>query len=369
MDFYRLKEIPARTRRDVTYRYPVGLVFLLVVVLAGLLDALCFGVGPAAELPRQMRMAAGFGALATVLLGFVLMGTRLNPRVAWLARVTDDGLVVKFRSPRNHRALSSGDVVAFRLAWDEIAWAIPAGGAEHALGDTHLELKLASDDLLPLKMHLANERGRKKPQRPHFWSLPRRLTPHHPAQLMPEGVLRLEWKVRPGLKRAVETVRGHLTGAAAPAPEGAHAAQSAQRAAKAHAEIPVRSEQEELTRILHLARTGDMMAAFLAAGDAFGVTEEVAEDLVEALAAGQVVPDRPETTSAFLAKAASREVILKKAQRGDFMAVQGALVRDYGFAPGDAADLAGMLTELPPDKGRRRLDEALANRPAPTPRV
>lgn len=354
MVFYRLKEIPSPTRSDTTFRYPVGLVFLAVLVLAGLFAAVFYGVGPAAGLPEIVRTGAGYGALATVALGFLLMGSRLNPRAAWLARITGDGLTVKFRSPRNHRAFSKDDVVAFRLGWDEIAWAIPAGGAEHALRDTHLEMKLVSRDLLPLKMHLGNERTRQVPPRRHFWSIRRKRVPHHPVQFVADGVLRIEWKVRPGLKKTVEMLRDRLSGENTRPDRPADAAPAAD----------VRSEQEELTRILHLARTGDMMGAFVAAGEAFGLAECDAEGLVEALADGRVAPDRPETTSAFLRKAATRDVLLRKAKGGDFMGVQGALVRDYGFALEEAADLAGALTEMEPDKARRHLNDALARRPA-----
>jgi hypothetical protein len=385
MDFYRLKEIPPRTHGDVAFRYPAGPAVPVLAAAALGLNAVCFGVGPAQAVPPQYRTWAGFAALGLVGFALLLVWARRFRNTGWLARITGTGLVIKFRSPRNHRSLSKGDVVAFRLPWHEIAWAIPAGGAEHGGRLTHLEMKLRTGDQFPLKMHLANERGRKPSGKRHWWGGRMSVAPHHPVHLQNDNVLRLEWKVRPGLKRAVELIRAKLDPNAVPAPAAAGGAARAPgavatgpfgepippgaatppaRGAAAYpSQVPL-PEPAQLEHILSMARRGDMMGAYLAASHAFGLADPDAERLVEALAAGEVEPHNARSVTAFLLKAASRERLLKWAERGEVKAVEGALMRDHHFPAETAHALGETLAHLPPDKARRRLEEALAQGPA-----
>jgi len=360
MEFYRFKDIPARHRGDVTFRYPAGFGFLLHFAVAGLFSAAYVGVGPAARLlPMLPPYGAEFLAACAVLLclaGVSRAFAGVNPKVRWLARVTQDGLLIKFRSWRNHGRLSATDVVATRISWDEIGQVRPTGPAGNEGVATHLEVKLKTEDLFPLRMHLANERGRKAPKRRRWWGgrTAGTLVPHHPAQLTSEGLLRVEWKVRPSLRRAVELCRRRLSEAASAAP--------AEAAAATGTAIP---SPETVRKIVSMARSGEMLGAFMAAAAAYQVSEAEAERLVEGLVTGQLDPEEPKAASGFLVKPVPRELLLELAAVGDMPAIERALVHDHGFSPAEAAAVGEALFDLPPAAARQRLVAALDKGPAP----
>jgi hypothetical protein len=361
MEFYRFKDIPPRRRGDVTFRYPAGAGFLLHFAVAGLFSAAYVGAGPAAQL-LPMLPSYGPKFLAACALLLCLAGASralagLNPKVRWLARATQGGLLVKFRSWQNHGRLSSADVVAAQIHWSEILQVRPTGPSGNEGVATHMELRLKAEDLFPLRMHLANERGRKAVKRRRWWGgrTAGTLAPHHPVQLTPEGMLRIEWKVCPSLRRAVELSRRHLAEAsAAGSPE---ATESATGTA-----IP---SPETVRKIVSMARSGEMLGAFMAAATAYNVSEAEAERLVEGLVTGQLDPKEPKAASGFLVKAVPREVLLELAAVGDVPAIERALVRDHGFSPGQAAAVGEALFDLPPAAARQRLVAALTKGPGP----
>ena len=360
MVFFRFKDIPARHRGDVTFRYPAGPGFLVHFALAGAFSAAYVGVGPAARLaPMLPPYGPEFLAACSVLLcvaGVARVVAALSPKVRWLARSTGKGLLVKFRSHQNHARLSSTDVVAALVPWSEITGVRPTGPAGNEGVATHLEVRLKAEDLFPLRMHLANERGRKAPKRRRWWGgrTAGALAPHHPVQLTPEGVLRVEWKVRPSLRRAVELCRRRLSEAAAAAP--------AETAAATGTAIP---SPETVRQIVSMARSGEMLGAFMAAATAYQVSETEAERLVEALVTGQLDPEEPKAVSGFLVKPVPRELLLELAAVGDVPAIERALVRDHGFTPAEAAAVGEALFDLPPAAARQRLVAALDHGPTP----
>jgi hypothetical protein len=361
MEFFRFKDIPARHRGDVTFRYPAGPGFLVHFALAGLFSAAYVGVGPAGRLlSRLPTYGPEFLAACAVLLclaGVSRTVAGLNPKVRWLARVTKPGLLIKFRSHQNHARLAQGDVVAALVPWTEVLQVRPTGPAGNEGVATHLEVRLKAEDLFPLRMHLANERGRKAPLRRRWWGgrTAPSLAPHHPVQLTPEGVLRIEWKVCPSLRRAVELCRRRLAETTAAAPPGATAAATGTA-------IP---SPETVRQIIHMARSGEMLGAFMAAAEAYNVSDAEAERLVEALVTGQLDPEEPKAVSGFLVKPVPRELLLELAAVGDVAAIERALVHDHGFTPGEAAAVGEALFDLPPAAARQRLVAALDKGPGP----
>jgi hypothetical protein len=361
MEFFRFKNIPSRHRGDVTFRYPAGPGFLVHFALAGAFSAAYTGVGPAARItpllpphgPELLAACAVLLCLAGVSRAFAAF----NPRVRWLARITRKGLLVKFRSHRNHGRLSRADVVAVLIPWSEVTQVRPTGPSGNEGVATHLEVRLKGEDLFPLRMHLANERGRKAPLRRRWWGgrTSPSLAPHHPVQLTSDGVLRIEWKVRPSLRRAVELCRRRLADTTAAAPPGATPETTGTA-------IP---SPETVQQIVHMARSGEMLGAFMAAAEAYHVSEAEAERLVEALVTGQLDPESPKGASGFLVKPVPRDLLLDLAAVGDVRAIERALVKDHGFSPAEAAGVGAALFDLPPAAARQRLVAALDKGPAP----
>lgn len=361
MEFFRFKDIPGRRHGDVTFRYPAGAGYLVHFAVAGLFSAAYVGVGPAAPLlPKLPPYGPEFLAACAVLLclaGVSRAAAGLNPKVRWLARSTEVGLLVKFRSWQNHGRLSPADVVAARIPWSDIHQVRPTGPSGNEGVATHLEVRLKAEDLFPLRMHLANERGRKGARRRRWWGgrTSDTLAPHHPVQMTPEGVLRLEWKATPSLRRAVEICRRHL------AQSSAGAAPDAAPAATGTA-IP---SPATVKQIVSMARSGEMLGAFMAAATAYQVSEAEAERLVEGLVTGQLDPEAPKAASGFLVKPVPRELLLELAAVGDVPAIERALVHDHGFSPAEAAAVGEALFDLPPAAARQRLVAALAKGPGP----
>jgi hypothetical protein len=366
MDFFRSREIPSRRSGDTVFRYPVSKDFLAPLLLAGLLGLLSAAPGPLAPylafVPFEARQAAGAAATVLALAGALILAAHLRPRHAWLARMTDSGLLVRFRSHRNRRSLSSADLVAVHIPWRDIRSVQhtrepAAKGRDERV--TFLDLKLDSDDLLPLRMHLSRERNREPAALRRWWGgrAKRAVVPHHPVGLTGTGVLRLEWKVRPRAGQAVEMLRARLARAhGRPAAPRAPGAEGGER-------LPGR---EALERVAELVRTDQPIDAVMEAVDALGLSDSDAQRLVEAMAAGDVTPDNPESATAFLVKPISREHLLGLVERGQVGAVENALVAHYGFSAREAKAIGAALQSLPPDQGRRHLASQLQKGPART---
>jgi hypothetical protein len=129
----------------------------------------------------------------------------------WLMRLQTNGILLKFRSYRNHH-LNDQDAVVAKISFSEIEWA-----REHKLrrdlpgtqqGETesrytrYVELKLRDAEAAQsLKEQLFQERQRWPEWQRRWWGgRSRGLNRHYPVTVVDASVVRIEWQVRPALR-------------------------------------------------------------------------------------------------------------------------------------------------------------------------
>ena len=282
MKFYRLGEIPDRPG-EVIFRESrlKGAIFfcLLALLTTG---AFAFGVlgtlrGQAASFPLVIAYAIAVGLSLCAWVSLKSFRASLRP-TNWLVCYTTDGLMVKFRSYLNAH-FPQEDIVAFFVPNAEIAWVrktrevllVPdKGEGESTEQWTYLDLKLSRSDTSDLEEYLKRERMQEAPK----VGISRTKFHHYPVRLLPEGIVRLEWRgpsssIVPRIDDALTVLRFSL---------------AVEREVFIDPRPGRMTDEKELeTRILELAERGKIIDATVLARRRYGYDTKKAKEFVEGL--------------------------------------------------------------------------------------
>ena len=223
MEFYRLDEVPEGPGERV-YRY--GWAGHLIASFAlGVTGVLCIAfpawgwiTGQRAAWAVAWLVPSGLCLVWMARMVIRTLGPCLDPRTNWLMRKTPSGLVLKFRSPYN-AGFPAEDIVAVRIGYGEIAWARRTTEVRTVASDDgpvrqyhrFLDLKIASPDMARLKDLLRAERAREAPWVKHWWGRSRGKANDYPVRAAADDVVRLIWRARPGLNKALGDLRHVIT--------------------------------------------------------------------------------------------------------------------------------------------------------------
>jgi hypothetical protein len=198
----------------------------------------------------------------------------------WLLRTTDDGLFVQFRSYLNHH-FDVQDITVVFLPYSEVRSArmvkerqeIPDRDRRSATTTTTrriLELELAGKNT-ELAAALAAERervfGKIRPGRQRISTRYQ----HFPVRLVSPTLLRIEWGVVPRIQTLLDALTRHTL------------VQAAGETSKSYANLAPLSKEEQETRLLELAESGDMIGAIALARRLYAYDLTEAKQFVEGL--------------------------------------------------------------------------------------
>jgi hypothetical protein len=278
MQLMRLADVPLDPRDRVfdysRMRAVAGATLLAVVAIAAFVFAWLKGAWP-------MYYIGALMALCLLIYQRLIIGRFRSSN--WLLRMTDNGLFVKFRSYLNHH-FSDQDLTVVFLSYSEIRSARMVERQELPDRDQQsgtttrtrrtLELELAGS-ITEFAKALATERervfikinrgGEKISTRYH----------HFPVRLVLPTVLRIEWGVVPGIQSILDALTRYTF------------VQSAAEATKNYANLDQLSRQEQETRLVELAESGDMIGAIAIARRLYSYDLTAAKQFVEGLMSKQ----------------------------------------------------------------------------------
>ena len=281
----RLADVP-ETYRDRIFRYsPARAVSGVSIVIAICTGLILFGWQTRFFLPYY---------IAGVFLLFVLLyrrsvTARFRPS-NWLARMTDNGLYVQFRSYLNYH-FNPEDFTIVSIPYAEIRSVrlvrqiqqIPEGrNTTQTRIRRIVELGLSVDPA-PLEQALSAERARQAPKNARWFGSSSTTYRHYPVSVASSGAVQLEWGVVPGSKIFVDALRKYT--AIAPPAKGS------QEQDYVHLDKLSREKQEE--KLLDLAEQGDIIAAIKIARELYSYDLAGAKAFVEGLIAGKAGKDGP----------------------------------------------------------------------------
>lgn len=266
------------------YRYPIALpVFGFIAT-----GAVCVGSAIGAS-----RVWAN-GPVGVVLLGWValwfvifalilfkVLRDRMRP-TNWLVRLQTSGILVKYRSYLNPR-LPAEEPVVVSIPFSEIEWVrknrmrqyIPGGttGDDELRFHTYAELKIRNEsNLKELEKHLAAERQVQGQYLKTWYGNRRRgISRHYPVYIAGDGVVRIEWRVRPKVSAFLADMKSYV-----PETPGIRSSLDYRNADKLTAK-----QQEEI--LLELLATGDRIGALRAARHLYGFDTTRAVEFLEEL--------------------------------------------------------------------------------------
>jgi hypothetical protein len=279
MQLMRLADAPMDPHDRVYYysrlRAVVGATLLATVAIGAFAFAWIKGAWP-------MYYIAAVVALCLLLYQRLIFGRFRSSN--WLLRMTDHGLYVKFRSYLNHHFAAEDLTVVF-LPYSEMRSArmvkerqeSPDRDQHSAMTRTTrrtLELELSSNST-DFALALAAERERV------FGKIPygnRRISSryhHFPVRLVSRALLRIEWGVVPGSQKILGALTRHTL------------VQSAAEATKNYTNLDQLSRQEQETRLVELAESGDMIGAIAIARRLYSYDLTAAKQFVEGLISKQ----------------------------------------------------------------------------------
>ena len=201
-----LAEVPTQGVRECRAGAPWFAVWLVLAI-----SGLCLWIGipggiPFGDYGGIPAVLAWWVGVVMGLYGLMLLRVywKAQHATAWLARVSSDGIYLKWRSFHNRAWGEDGLQVAF-IAFGDItqagrhtlSWNTPEDQASGWRGVFHtlLELDLPGVDLSELQRHLANERAGK----PGGTLVTKGIWRHFPVSVEPGNVVRVEWSAKPGL--------------------------------------------------------------------------------------------------------------------------------------------------------------------------
>jgi len=277
MQLLRLADVPLNPR-DRVFRYSrlravVGATILAVIALAAFLFGWLKNVWLA------YYVAAVF--VFCLLIFQKLVTARFRPS-NWLLRMTDHGMFVKFRSYLNHH-FDDQDMTVVFLPYSEIRSArllkqrqeLPDRNDRNQPGTSTqtrrlLELVLAGDST-EFADALAKERERVFTKTNRSAVKVSSRYQHFPVRLASPTLLRIEWGVVPRIQTILDALRRHTL------------VQAAGEASQNYANLDQLSRQEQETRLLELAESGDMIGAITIARQLYSYDLTAAKQFVEGL--------------------------------------------------------------------------------------
>ena len=204
-------------------------------------------------------IAFWFGLFALILRG--VLRARLRP-TNWLVRTQTGGILVNLRSylnyefdPNNRAAVhfKYADIEFARAHWIRQGMPTDKGGGESIRFHRYAEFKLRNEALVKeLKTELAEERTLFAPLGGRFIK-GRKRSSHYPVHVSREGWVRIEWAVRPSLKKFLEEISGQV---------------AFKEAAVTHQSFRAAQDQEAL--LLELIATGDRVGAIKVIKEIYG---------------------------------------------------------------------------------------------------
>jgi hypothetical protein len=261
--FFTVDEAHSRPYRA-EFRYPliwtaIALALTIVLAVAAIIGA--------TRLWSESWLGAGILGWLSLwfLIFFFILRSVLRARLRptnWLVRVTDDGLLVKFRSYLNYH-FASDDKIVLHLSFSDVEWirehkvqrTIPGGAGTNpeTSRQRYVELKVNEALAEELERHLAQERLRKGPMRPKWRGNGYSFSRHYPLQIVEKELVRIEWGVRPRIGEFLNQIQPYI------------AVRQGARTSIDFRELESVSRAEQEARLVELVETGDRMKAVRAA--------------------------------------------------------------------------------------------------------
>lgn len=275
MQLMRLADVPMDPHDRVYYysrfRAVTGATLLAAVAIAAFVFAWLKGAWP-------MYYIAFAMALCLLLYQRLILGRFRSSN--WLLRMTDHGLFVKFRSYLNHH-FDAQDFTVLFLPYSEMRSARmvkerqerPDREQESATTATTrriLELELAGKST-DLAVALTAERERVFGKTPRGAQRISYRYQHFPVRLVSPTFLRVEWGAVPRIQTLLDALTRHTL------------VHGGGEESKTFANLDQLSKQEQETRLLELAESGDMIGAIAIARRLYSYDLTTAKQFVEGL--------------------------------------------------------------------------------------
>jgi len=210
-----------------------------------------------------------------------LVTARFRPS-NWLARVSDLGVFIQFRSYLNYH-LPAEDLTVVFIPFGEIHTArlikervtVPdAQGRNETQFLRYIELELAGD-VAPLSQALDTEAGENAPMEKHWYGSSSTLYQDHPVRMESSSLLRIHWQVVPGTHKFLDALRPYTTIA------------DTVSLHEDFAHLHSLSPEEQLKKLRELAARGQEINATYMARKLYGCSWADAKDMIEGKTNGQ----------------------------------------------------------------------------------
>ena len=277
MQLMRLADTPLH-RRDRVFQYSKPRALIGALALSGI----AFGVTLFGWL-KSLWLA--YYVAAVIVIYLLILRKLVTARFRstnWLVRMTDDGLFVKFRSYLNYRFSDQDPTVVF-IPYSEISsaklvkerQAIPDRDGGNPRATTirtrrFIELQLAGNSE-PLADALAGESKRVFAKPADGGANVSTRYQHLPVRLATPNLLRIEWGVVPNAQTILDALTRHTL------------VDHATAVSKNFVNLDGLSREEQESRLLELAQSGDMIGAVTMARTLYAYDLATAKNFVESL--------------------------------------------------------------------------------------
>jgi hypothetical protein len=282
MRLLRLADVPTG-ERDRVFRYSRAWALVVACAVIGAAGALTV-------LGWRARSGLAYYIAGVLLLGLVVLRRLILARFRpsnWLVRMSDEGLLVQFRSYLNYHFAATDPTVVFipyreidsvRLVRQrrDIPYRDEPGTQVARVSQQRrrlVELALTGDTA-PLVQALADEAARPAPKGRRWYGAAATRYKHYPVRMASPSVLQLEWNVVPSPHVLFDALRRH-TNIGTPV-----------EVSQDYVHLAGLSREEQEKRLLELAETGQTIAAIHMARELYSYDLAQARAFVEGLRGG-----------------------------------------------------------------------------------
>ena len=274
MRLLRLSDVEIRPT-DRVYRYSRWHAVLAAVVVLGAAAWAAFHAYTAGWKP-------GYYIAGAILLIFELLRRFVTARFRpsnWLARTTDEGVFIQFRSYLNYHLpaddltvlfIAYGEIRSARLIKERVTVPDPQNRRDTTQYLRYIELELAGD-VAALNDALEAEAAENAPKEKRWCGSSSTLYQDHPMRMQSAPFFRIHWQATPGAHKFLEALRHHTTIA------------DPVSISQDFAHLEGLSPEEQQARLRELARRGETISAIYLARQLHGCSLAQAKDMVESL--------------------------------------------------------------------------------------